>query len=152
MTAIPVAEEMAASFNRGYRGFQQSYRICISAAAEGIAHDLTARVFRKRKLVDSLNRDLAHARKKRDTLAASVTTLTAQIAELEARLSAETQRRARERAASVSVAIASACNALRLRVGDNPVVAETVNKFAQRGIRDPMKLRRMTLKEFGFYE
>ena len=106
MTAIPVAEEMAASFNRGYRGFQQSYRICISAAAEGIAHDLTARVFRKRKLVDSLNRDLAHARKKRDTLAASVTTLTAQIAELEARLSAETQRRARERAASVSVAIA----------------------------------------------
>ena len=161
MTAIPVAEEMAASFNRGYRGFQ-SYRICISAAAEGlpplsrkvvkIAHDLTVRVFRKRKLVDSLNRDLAHARKKRNTLAASVTTLTAQIAELEARLSAETQRRARERAASVSVAIASACNTLRLRVGDNPVVAETVNKFAQRGIRDPMKLRRMTLKEFGFYE
>ena len=162
MTEIPVAEEMAASFNRGYRGFQQSYRICISVAAEGlpplsrkgvkIAHDLTARVFRKRKLVDSLNRDLAHARKKRNTLAASVTTLTAQIAELEARLSAETQRRARERAASVSVAIASACNTLRLRVGDNPVVTETVNKFAQRGIRDPMKLRRMTLKEFGFYE
>jgi len=26
MTAIPVAKEMAASFNRGYRGFQQSYR------------------------------------------------------------------------------------------------------------------------------
>ena len=165
MTAIPVAEEMAASFNRGYRGFQQSYRICISAAAEGlpplsrkgvkIAHDLTARVFRKRKLVDSLNRDLAHARKKRNTLAASVTTLTAQIAELEARLSAETQRRARERAASMSVAIASACNTLGLRVGDDPAaahVAETVIKFAQRGVRTPMKLRRMTLREFGFYE
>ena len=109
-------------------------------------------MFGKRELIDSLNRDLTHARNKRDTLAASVTTLTAQIAELEARLSAETQRRSRERAASVSVAIASVCNTLRLRVGDNPVVAETVNKFAQRGIRDPMKLRRMTLKEFGFYE
>jgi hypothetical protein len=81
--------------------------------------------------------------------------LTAQIAELEARLSAETQRRARERAANVSVAIASACNILRLRVGDDRAaahVAETVIKFAQRGIRNPMKLRRITLKEFGFYE
>jgi hypothetical protein len=156
MTAIPVAEEMAASFNRGYLSFQ-SYRICISAAAEGlpppsrkgvkIAHDLTARVLRKRKLVDSLNHDLAHARRKRDTFAASVTTLTEQIAELEARLSAETQRRARERAASVSVAIASACNILGLRVGDDPAaahIAETVIKFAQRGVRTPMKLRRRT--------
>ena len=109
-------------------------------------------MFGKSDLADSLNRDLARARDKRDALASGVSTLTAQIAELEARLSAETQRQARERAASVSVAIASACNTLRLRVGDNPVVAETVNKFAQRGIRDPMKLHRMTLKEFGFYE
>jgi outer membrane murein-binding lipoprotein Lpp len=112
-------------------------------------------MFRKTELVDSLNRDLARARNKRDTLASSVTTLTAQIAELEARLSAETARQARERAASVPLALASACSALGLRVGEDPAaawVAETVIKFAQRGIRDPMELRRMTLKQFGFYE
>jgi outer membrane murein-binding lipoprotein Lpp len=57
-------------------------------------------MFGKSDLVDSLNRDLAQARNKRDTLASSVTTLTAQIAELEARLSAENDRRERERAAS----------------------------------------------------
>ena len=45
--------------------------------------------FRKTELVDSLNRDLAHARNKRDALTSSVTTLTAQIAELEVRLSAQ---------------------------------------------------------------
>ena len=48
--------------------------------------------FRKSELVDRLNRDLAHTRNKRDALASSVTTLTAQIAELEARLSVETER------------------------------------------------------------
>jgi chromosome segregation ATPase len=57
-------------------------------------------MFGKSDLVDSLNRDLAQARNKRDALASSVTTLTAQIAELEARLSAENDRRERERAAS----------------------------------------------------
>ena len=46
-------EQMVASFNRGYSGFQQTYRICTPAAdivihrymEEGakIAHDLTAR-------------------------------------------------------------------------------------------------------------
>jgi outer membrane murein-binding lipoprotein Lpp len=56
-------------------------------------------MFGKGDLVDSLNRDLAQARNKRDSLASSVTTLTAQIAELEARLSAENDRRQRERAA-----------------------------------------------------
>jgi hypothetical protein len=45
--------------------------------------------FGKRELVDNLNRDLARVRNKRDVLASSVTTLTAQIAELEVRLSAE---------------------------------------------------------------
>jgi chromosome segregation ATPase len=55
---------------------------------------------RKKELVDSLSRDLAHARNKRDTFAASVTKLAAQIAELEARLSAENDRLERERAAS----------------------------------------------------
>jgi predicted transcriptional regulator len=61
--------------------------------------------FKKAELVDSLSRDLAHARNKRDTFAARVTTLTAQIAELEARLSAETERLERERAALEIVAI-----------------------------------------------
>jgi len=86
-------------------------------------------MFGKRELVDTLKCDLARARNKRDTLASSVTTLTAQIAELEVRLSAETARQARERAASVPLALASACS-----------------------IRNPMELRRMTLKQFGFYE
>jgi outer membrane murein-binding lipoprotein Lpp len=57
-------------------------------------------MFGKSDLVDSLNRDLDRARDKRDALASGVATLTAQIAELEARLSAETERRKRERAAS----------------------------------------------------
>jgi outer membrane murein-binding lipoprotein Lpp len=112
-------------------------------------------IFGKRELVDTLSRDLARARNKRDALASSVTTLTAQIAELEARLFAETVRQARERAASVPLALASTCSTLGLRVGEDPAaarVAETVMKFAQRGIRNPAELRRMTLKEFGFYE
>jgi hypothetical protein len=60
---------------------------------------------KKAELVDSLNRDLARARNKRNTLAASVTMLTAKIADLEARLAAETERRARERSASEIVGI-----------------------------------------------
>ena len=57
-------------------------------------------VFGKSDLIDSLSRDLARARNKRDALASDVTTLTAQIAELEARLSAERDRRERERTVS----------------------------------------------------
>jgi phage shock protein A len=57
-------------------------------------------MFGKSDLVDSLNRDLARARDKRDALASGVAMLTAQIAELEARLSAENDRRERERAAN----------------------------------------------------
>ena len=60
---------------------------------------------KKADLVDSLTRNLAHARNKRDSLAASVTTLTAQIGELEVRLSAENERLERERAASKIEAI-----------------------------------------------
>jgi hypothetical protein len=60
---------------------------------------------RKRELVDSINRDLGRARNKRDTLTSSVTALTAQIAELEVRLSAETERRERDRVASEIFAI-----------------------------------------------
>ena len=112
-------------------------------------------IFGKRQLVATLKRNLARARNKRDTLAAHVNTLTAQIADLEARLSVETARQARVRAASVPLALASACSTLGLRVGEDPAaarVAEAVIKFAQRGIRDPMELRRMTLRQFGFYE
>ena len=53
----------------------------------------------KRELVDSLNRDLTRARHRRDAFISSVTALTAQISELEARLSAETERRRRARVA-----------------------------------------------------
>jgi hypothetical protein len=57
-------------------------------------------MFGKSDLVDSLSRELARARDKRDTLASDVTTLTSRIAELEARLAAENERRERERTAS----------------------------------------------------
>jgi predicted nucleic acid-binding Zn-ribbon protein len=57
-------------------------------------------MFGKSDLVDSLNRDLARARDRRETLASDVTMLTSRIAELEARLSAENERRERERTAS----------------------------------------------------
>src|SRR5215468_8514409 len=57
-------------------------------------------MFRKSDLIDSLSRELSHARDKRDALASHVTTLTAAIAELEARLSVENDRRERERVVS----------------------------------------------------
>ena len=57
-------------------------------------------MFGKSDLVDDLNRDLCRARDKRDALASDVTTLSAQISELEARLSAENDRRERERVES----------------------------------------------------
>jgi chromosome segregation ATPase len=56
-------------------------------------------MFGKSDLVDNLSRDLSRARDKRDALASHVTTLTAEIADLEARLSAENDRRERERLA-----------------------------------------------------
>jgi septal ring factor EnvC (AmiA/AmiB activator) len=66
--------------------------------------------FQKRELVDSLNRDLTRARNKRDTLASGVTTLTAQIADLEVRLSAERivgiKNRVRDRYSALAPAIA----------------------------------------------
>jgi len=54
-------------------------------------------MFGKSDLINSLGRDLSRARDKRDALASDVTTLSAQISELEARLSAENDRRERER-------------------------------------------------------
>src|SRR6516165_2988597 len=50
-------------------------------------------MFGKSDPMNSLSHDLSRARDKRDALASHVTTLTAQIAELEARLSAENDRR-----------------------------------------------------------
>jgi hypothetical protein len=52
---------------------------------------------------------------------------------------------------TMSAAFVAACEALHLKVGDDPatrVVAEKVIELAQRGIRDPDVLRTMTLKEF----
>jgi hypothetical protein len=46
----------------------------------------------------------------------------------------------------------AACDALHLKVGDDPAtrfVAEKVIELAQRGVRDPDTLREMALKEFG---
>jgi hypothetical protein len=55
------------------------------------------KMFGKDDLVDNLSRDLDRARERRDALASEVTTLTAQIAEIEARLSEEKTRRERDR-------------------------------------------------------
>jgi hypothetical protein len=54
-------------------------------------------MFGKNDLVANLSRNLDCARRKRDALATDVTTLTAQIAEIEARLSEEKSRRERDR-------------------------------------------------------
>jgi hypothetical protein len=51
------------------------------------------KMFGKNNLVENLSRNLDRARGKRDALASDVTTLTAQIAEIEARLSEEKNRR-----------------------------------------------------------
>jgi hypothetical protein len=52
---------------------------------------------------------------------------------------------------NMSGALAATCDALHLKVGDDPaarIVAEKVIEWAQRGIRDPNMLRKLTLKEF----
>jgi cell division septum initiation protein DivIVA len=54
-------------------------------------------MFGENDLVDNLSRSLDRVRGKRDVLASEVTTLTAQIAEIEARLSEEKNRRERDR-------------------------------------------------------
>jgi septal ring factor EnvC (AmiA/AmiB activator) len=57
-------------------------------------------MFRKSDLLEMLSRDLARARKKRDVLTSDITALSTQIADLEVQLSAENDRRERERAAN----------------------------------------------------
>jgi hypothetical protein len=52
----------------------------------------------------------------------------------------------------MSAAFVATCDALHLKIGDDPAtrfVAETVIRLAQRGIRDPDMLRKLTLKEFN---
>ena len=95
-------------------------------------------MFGKSDLADSLNRDLARARDKRDALASGVATLTAQIAELEARLSAENDRRERERAAIEYSALLNGClTAIRQRKNqlkiapqqhDRPVILAAIRR------------------------
>ena len=54
--------------------------------------------------------------------------------------------------ATMSAAFVAACDALYLKIGADPAarfVAEKVIGLAQRGIRDPDVLRKMTLEEFG---
>ncbi len=55
----------------------------------------------------------------------------------------------------MSAAFVAACDALHLKVGDDPatrLVAEKVIELAQRGIRDPNLLCKLTLKEFNLSE
>ncbi|OKO74455.1 hypothetical protein AC629_35065 [Bradyrhizobium sp. NAS80.1] len=62
-------------------------------------------MFGKDDLVDNLSRDLDRVRVRRDALASEATTLTAQIAEIEARLTEERKRRERDRVLSEIEAI-----------------------------------------------
>ena len=79
-------------------------------------------MFGKVDLVEMLSRDIARARKKRDALASNTTALTAQIADLEAQLSAENDRRERERVADEIEGIK---NQLRARhLGFAPAIAQ----------------------------
>ena len=53
---------------------------------------------------------------------------------------------------NMSAALVEACDALHLRVVDDPAtrfVAEKIIGWAQRGIRDPNMLWKLTVNEFG---
>jgi len=78
-------------------------------------------MFGKKDLIHSLSRDLGRARDRRDALASEVTTLTAEIAVLEARISAESDRQERERAANEIEAVKKRVNMEYLALG--PVIA-----------------------------
>ena len=85
------ATEVDAFFGRSYLSF-----VC---QAGGSRYGCTTRsktMFGKNDLVENLSRNLDRARGKRDVLASDVTTLTTQIAEIEARLSEEKNRRERD--------------------------------------------------------
>src|SRR5258708_18770256 len=75
-----------------FRSFA-SLAVRVTAALRG-----AKQMFGKNDSVDNLSRNLDPARVKRAALASDVTALTAQIAEIEARLSEEKNRRGRDRA------------------------------------------------------
>ena len=74
-------------------------------------------MFGKKDLLDNLSRDLGRSRDRRDALTSEVTTLTAEIAVLEARISAENDRRVRERAANEIEAVKNRVNMEYLALG-----------------------------------
>jgi hypothetical protein len=83
------ATEVEACFGRSNLSFVARL-VRVKAVLRG------AKMFGKDDLVDNLSRDLDRARGRREALASEVTTLTAQIAEIEARLSEEKTRRERD--------------------------------------------------------
>jgi hypothetical protein len=101
------------------------------------------KMFGKNNLVENLSRNLDRARGKRDALASDVTTLTAQIAEIEARLSDEKNRRECDRvlrdieaikkrikqtASAVAPVIGELCEAIEMAAAVVPEARE-LNSF-----------------------
>jgi hypothetical protein len=86
------ATEVDAFFGRSYLSF-----VCQAGGSRYGCPTRSKKMFGKNTLVDNLSRNLDRARGKRDALASDVTTLTAQIAEIEAHLSEEKGRRERDR-------------------------------------------------------
>jgi hypothetical protein len=84
--------EVDAFFGRSYLSF-----VCQAVGSRCGCPTRSKTMLGKNDLVDNLSRDLDRARGKRDALASDVTTLTAQIAEIEARLDEEKNRRERDR-------------------------------------------------------
>src|SRR6266404_3270017 len=80
-------KSMPFSADLAFRSFAR-LAVRVTAALRG-----AKKMFGKNDLVDNLSRNLDRTRGKRDALASDVTTLTGQIAEIEARLSEEKNRR-----------------------------------------------------------
>ena len=85
-------------------------------------------MFGKDDLVNNLSRDLDRARGRRDALASEVTTLTAKIAEIEARFSEEKTRRERDRVLGEIEAIKNRLK--RAVIAFAPVVGELCEALA----------------------
>jgi hypothetical protein len=86
-------------------------------------------MFRKTELVDSLDRDLARARNKRDTLASSITRLSTRIADLEVRLSAERIVEIKNRVRDRYLAFAPAIAGVRDATGAAAVHVPEIREF-----------------------
>src|SRR3981189_2777506 len=86
------ATEVDAFFGRSYLSF-----VCQAGGSRCGCPTRSKKMLGKNDLVDNLSHDLDRARGKRDALASDVTTLTAQIAEIETRLSEEKNRRELDR-------------------------------------------------------